>query len=85
MSKIEEKFKNFLESLNGEDLDLMDTIIKGFELVYKKDIPENHNPYALIDVIEKPEPYYDISPINDKVEVVLRDSEIKIIDDVCKR
>jgi len=85
MAKFEKKFMFFLESLKGEDLDLMDTIMKGFELIYKKDIKENNNPYALIEIIDKPEPYYDISPINDKVEPHLTDADLKIIDDACKK
>jgi len=85
MSKLEQKFMVFLESLYDQEPKLMGTIMKGFELVYKKDAPENPNPYALTDVIDKPDPYYDPSRNNDKVETVLSDGEQKIVNDVCKR
>lgn len=73
-----EKFRAFLEALNSEESDnLLGTIIKGFEIIYKPE--DSGNPHALTDDYEKPEAYYNVQKDRIRQFVITSPSQEQVI------
>lgn len=69
--------------MKSDDSKLIEVIIEGYNYIYKP--KESTNPYALTEIIEKPESYYDISPLTVHQMSILTDDAEKIMAGVAKK